>query len=44
MHASVWTEDYDDIRVVLTGPIIRVGVSDSRGIKRNEGGAKLLSK
>lgn len=36
----MWTIECYNVRVVLCGPFIRVGVSDSRGIKRRgeEGG------
>lgn len=43
----VWAKECYNISVVLTRPFIRVGVSDSRGIKRmgrREGIAELLSK
>lgn len=42
-----WTKECHNIRVVLTGPFIRVGVSDSRGMKkrgRREGRAEFHSK
>ena len=42
VRALVWTIECYNVRVVLSGPFIRVGVSDSRGIKRRgeEGGGR----
>ncbi len=47
VHVCVFVCEYYNIRVVLTGPFIRVGGPDSRGIKRRrrrEGRTELLSK